>query len=307
VEQALVRANLDLPGCLAGDFGNLALSKDGTRIAYVTRGEDGKNQLATRLLAESEPKILAGTEGAVGPFFSPDGQWIGFGADGQVKKVLALGGAPLKLADAPVFFGGSWSPGVNGGDGFIVATVNAGTSLMRIPEAGGAAEALLPLGPGRVLVPQVLPGGNKVIFGGSGAQGPEVRILNRDEKGLDADSRRAVRAISSHKRRHKRRFQRRDRTHRLSQREHADGGTLRSGGGRVAGSGDSGAGRYPGAGWVFLDGGRAVYDRRGVPDQRLAPAVAAGGWKAWWNTRWKNGTSARNAGKLLLSSYLAGR
>ena len=177
VELALVRANLDLPGYEAGTFGNLALSKDSTRIAYVTRGEDGKDRLATRLLAESEAKTLAGTEGAALPFFSPDGQWIGFGADGQLKKVLALGGAPLKLANAPVFLGGSW-----GEDGFIVADVNAGVSLMRIPEAGGAAEALLPQGPGNSLVPQVLLGGKKVIFGGQDAQGVAVQILSLDTK-----------------------------------------------------------------------------------------------------------------------------
>lgn len=143
----------------------------------MTRGDDGKDRLATRLLAESEAKVLAGTEGASLPFFSPDGQWIGFGADGQLKKVLALGGAPLKLANAPVFLGGSW-----GEDGFLVANLNAGTSLIRIPEAGGAAEAVLPQGSGNALVPQVLPGGKKVIFGGQDAQGVAVQILSLDTK-----------------------------------------------------------------------------------------------------------------------------
>ena len=60
VERPLVRANLDLPGFAAGGTGSLALSLDGTRIAYVTRGDDGVQRLATRLLAESEAKILAG-------------------------------------------------------------------------------------------------------------------------------------------------------------------------------------------------------------------------------------------------------
>ena len=177
VERPLVRTNLDLPGYVVGNGANLALSADGTRIAYVTQGNDGVQRLATRLLAESEAKILSGTEGASGPFFSPDGQWIGFGADGQVKKVSALGGAPLKLADATILLGGSWSEG-----GFIVAEVNAGTSLMRIPEAGGAAEALLPGGPGTTIFPQVLPGGKKVIFGGQDDQGPAVQILSLDTK-----------------------------------------------------------------------------------------------------------------------------
>jgi Tol biopolymer transport system component len=180
VERPLVRTNLDLPGYLPdalGAAGNLALSTDGTRIAYVTRGDDGKNRLATRLLAESDAKTLAGTEGASAPFFSPDGQWIGFGADGQVKKVSALGSAPLKLGDATVFLGGSWSE-----NGFIVAAVNVGTSLVRIPESGGAAEALLPPGPWTTFLPQVLPGAKKVIYGEMDAQGSALQILSLETK-----------------------------------------------------------------------------------------------------------------------------
>jgi len=177
MERPLVRTNLDLPGYAGGGAGNLALSTDGTRIAYVTRGDDGKNRLATRLLAASEEKTLAGTEGASTPFFSPDGQWIGFGADGQVKKVSALGGAPLKLGDATVFLGGSWSE-----NGFIVAAVNVGRSLVRIPESGGAAEALLPPGSETTFFPQVLPGGKKVIYSGQDAQGPAAKILSLETK-----------------------------------------------------------------------------------------------------------------------------
>jgi serine/threonine-protein kinase len=168
VERPLVRMNLDLPG-YDGGARNLALSADGTRIAYVTRGADGKNRLATRLLAENEAKTLAGTEGAGGPFFSPNGQWIAFGANGQLKKVSALGGTPLKLTDAPLLLGGSW-----GEDGFIVASVNILGNLIRIPEAGGMAETLLPPGSQTPFAPQVLPGGKKVIFG----QGPAVKILS---------------------------------------------------------------------------------------------------------------------------------
>jgi serine/threonine-protein kinase len=168
VDRPLVRMNLDLPGYAGGDR-NLALSADGTRVAYVTRGADGKNRLATRLLAENEAKTLAGTEGAGGPFFSPNGQWIAFGANGQLKKVSALGGTPLKLTDAPLLLGGSW-----GEDGFIVASVNALGNLMRIPEAGGMAETLLPPRSQTPFAPQVLLGGRKVIYG----QGAAVKILS---------------------------------------------------------------------------------------------------------------------------------
>jgi len=172
-DRPLVRANLDLPGFVGGGS-NLALSPDGTRIAYVARGADGKDRLATRLLAETETKSLAGTEGAFNPFFSQDGQWIGFGADGQVKKVLALGGAVLKVTDAPAFLGGSWTD-----DGFIVATVDVSGEIRRIPDAGGAGETLLPPWQGGgAAPPQVLPGGKAVIFGGRDPDGPAVKLLS---------------------------------------------------------------------------------------------------------------------------------
>jgi serine/threonine-protein kinase len=172
-DRPLVRANLDLPGFVSGGA-NLALSPDGTRIAYVARGADSRDRLTTRLLSDTETKSLAGTEGAVNPFFSPDGQWIGFGADGQVKKVLALGGAVLKVTDAPAFLGGSWTD-----DGFIVATVDVSGEMRRIPEAGGAGETLLPPWQGGgAAPPQVLPGGKLVIFGGRDPDGPAVKLLS---------------------------------------------------------------------------------------------------------------------------------
>lgn len=178
VDRPLVRTNLDLPGYEPGRYGNLALSADGLRLAYITRGADGKFRLATRLLAESESKILPGTEGASNPFFSPDGRWIGFGADGQLKKVLALGGAPMKLADAPRFSGASW-----GEDGFIVASVTVGLDLKRIPESGGASDNLakvetLAKADAWTQAPQVLPGGKYVIFGTRDSQGPVVKLLS---------------------------------------------------------------------------------------------------------------------------------
>ena len=49
-----------------------------------------------------EGKLIPGTEGATSPFFSPDGQWIGFFADGVMKKVSINGGMPVDLADAPL-------------------------------------------------------------------------------------------------------------------------------------------------------------------------------------------------------------
>src|SRR5665213_1301534 len=70
---------------------NLALSPGGTRLAWIVSGADGQPVIATRLLSQSTATSLAGTEGAEGPFFSPDGRWIGFAAGGKLKKISVEG------------------------------------------------------------------------------------------------------------------------------------------------------------------------------------------------------------------------
>jgi serine/threonine-protein kinase len=142
----------------------LAVSPDGTRLAVVVRGADAKNRLATRQLDQSQVTPLSGTEGAYSPFFSPDGQWIGFFAGGKLKKVPVQGGATVTLWDAsPARSSASW-----GSDDNIVAALNADGVLSRIPSAGGAARPLTALDKQRGefahRFPQVLPGGEAVLF-----------------------------------------------------------------------------------------------------------------------------------------------
>jgi serine/threonine-protein kinase len=111
----------------------IAISHDGSRLAYVGLKE-GRNRIFIRNLDESEGKALEGTEGGEAPFFSPDGEWIGFFAGSKLKKI-AVGGAALQvLADAPAHRGGDW-----GDDGFIYfAPTNTGT-IWRVAEGGGTA------------------------------------------------------------------------------------------------------------------------------------------------------------------------
>ena len=78
---------------------SLALSPDGNRLVYVAASGGGL-QLYMRALDQPAPAPIAGTEGGIGPFFSPDGQWIGFFAGGKLKKTLLAGGAPITLCDA---------------------------------------------------------------------------------------------------------------------------------------------------------------------------------------------------------------
>src|SRR6266849_1426158 len=76
------------------------LSPDGTRVVFAGRGKDGKTRLFLHPLDREGVSPLSGTEGAIHPFFSPDGQWIGFFADRKLKKVSAQGGAAVTLCDA---------------------------------------------------------------------------------------------------------------------------------------------------------------------------------------------------------------
>jgi serine/threonine-protein kinase len=155
--------------------GQVALSADGTRIAIVEQVAAGEFRLAARRLDESEFVPLPGTEGALMPFFSPDGQWIGFFANGKLKKIAVQGGAAITLCEAPYPMGASW-----GDDGNIIAVLNAGRSgLVRIPSAGGAPTAVTELnrekGEFGHIFPQVLPGSRAVLFG-SGPEGPSGSI-----------------------------------------------------------------------------------------------------------------------------------
>ena len=167
VEHPMMRLSVDLgPNAVEGAAVTTAISPDGTRIVFPMRGADGKQQLATRLLEQTQASLLPGTEGASDSFFSPDGQWIGFFADRKMKKISVLGGAPVTLCDAPSGRGASW-----GEDGTIVAALNGGEGLSRVPAAGGTPRPFTKLERGELTHrwPQVLPGGKAVLFTSSHA------------------------------------------------------------------------------------------------------------------------------------------
>jgi len=128
-------------GLLGSQVGtDVILSPDGNRMVFVSRDAMGLAHLYTRRLAQSAPVRLPGTEGARSVFISPDGGWVGFWAGGFVKKVPVDGGAPVVLCEAADLTGASW-----GSDGIIVAALDSGTKLWRIPESGGLPETLVDL------------------------------------------------------------------------------------------------------------------------------------------------------------------
>ena len=141
---------------------SLAASPDGALLAFAAQNNQGTQELYLRRLGDLRATPLAGTVGARDPFFSPDGQWIGFFADGKLKKIAVAGGAAVTLSDASEDRGGTWAE-----DGSIVFQPTAsGSGLSRVSSAGGVPTPLTKLGAGEVTHrwPQVLPGGRAVLY-----------------------------------------------------------------------------------------------------------------------------------------------
>ena len=167
----------------------LALSPDGARLALTLRGADGKTRLHTRLLHQSHVVPLAGTEGAYSPFFSPAGDWIGFFAEGKLKKIAVEGGAAITLCDAPQGLGGSW-----GDDGNIVAALDFAAALSRVPSAGGTPVPVtkLTVGDASFRWPQVLPGSQAVLFTVTDRTGINYDAANIDVISLKTGERKTI-------------------------------------------------------------------------------------------------------------------
>ena len=139
--------------------GTVALSADGTHLAFATSG-----QLYLRPMDTLEATPIPETDGAASPFFSPDGQWIGFFQQGKLKRVSILGGVAEDLADAgQIRVGGSWAS-----DDWVYFSPTNVSGLWRVPAFGGVEEQVTALDPDTGEVshrgPQALPGGEAVLF-----------------------------------------------------------------------------------------------------------------------------------------------
>ena len=150
----------------------LALSPDGSTLVVNTTTVGGAPQLYARSIDQLLLTPIRGTEGATGPFFSPDGEWVGFAVDGELKKTSLRGGAPQTICALP---GGYRLAAWGKNDRVVIAST---TGLWDVPASGGDPELLTPLdtdsGEIAHLYPQVLPGGNAVVFTSLGAGGRGV-------------------------------------------------------------------------------------------------------------------------------------
>jgi len=146
-----------------GDFsGPPVLNNEGTAIAFSARTQKDRDSLWVQNLNELTAKKLDGTEGASFPFWSPDGKFLGYFADGHLKKVAAAGGPVTTLAETPNARGGAWNQ-----DNVIIYEPDYRDSIWKISGAGGTPERLTKFETGKHTThrwPRFLPDGKHFLF-----------------------------------------------------------------------------------------------------------------------------------------------
>ena len=154
--------------------GIVALSRDGTHLAYTaTRG--GTAQLYLRPMDQLEARPIPGTEDVTYPFFSPNGQWLGFFAGGKLKKVSVSGGTPVILCDV-------YSPSMTASwdSENTILFAHSTSSISQVSAAGGTPEVLTTLdsdqGESSHSSPQLLPDGDTLLFTAGSPEGRKVVV-----------------------------------------------------------------------------------------------------------------------------------
>ena len=149
--------------------GSVVLSPDGTRLAFVAPGADGRNVLWIRPLDSLEARPLPGTERAYSPFWSPDSLSVAFFTPDKLKRIDAAGGPPQVVCDTRVGRGGTWNR-----DGIIVFSPFPTEGLFRVSAAGGQPAPLTRLDSTRRenshRWPSFLPDGHHFVFVARSAQ-----------------------------------------------------------------------------------------------------------------------------------------
>ena len=151
---------------MRGYGASAVLSPDGGRIAYVFGTSDGDTEIYLLSFDQWEGIKIAGGSGQEGPyqpFFSPDGEWVGFVTLTELKKAPVAGGTPITLCKVNFSRGATWSE-----DGTIVFAADQSSGLSRVPDVGGEPQPLTQLDQGKGESthrwPQALPGGRAVLF-----------------------------------------------------------------------------------------------------------------------------------------------
>jgi len=137
---------------------SFAISPDGTTLVYAA-DLGSTSQLYVRPLDQSDANPLPGTQGAYGPFFSSDGQWVGFFANDRLKKISLRGGDPVVLCETRIPHGGSW-----GRNDQIVFSDVEGSTLVQVLATGGRPRTVQGMDRGQgFFSPDILPDGKWVL------------------------------------------------------------------------------------------------------------------------------------------------
>ncbi|HEV3214743.1 MAG TPA: protein kinase [Vicinamibacterales bacterium] len=165
-----IRFQVPLPEKTMGPV--FELSPDGRTLA-ITASEGGRRRLWLRPLDSLNAQALPGTDDASYPFWSPDSAFIGFFAQGKLKKIALAGGPPQTLCEAPNGRGGAWN--ANG----VILFSGLGSGLSRVPAAGGIPAAVTkPANSGAIhRFPEFLPDGSRFLFlinGGNSSGTPQA-------------------------------------------------------------------------------------------------------------------------------------
>ena len=167
---------------LSPQFAFPALSRDGTRIAYVGFDDQHRTVIYVRDLADLEAVPLPGTEGGTLPFWSPDGSYLGFFQDNKLKKVNVSGGPPQVLCSAEgIHDGATWS---EGGDILFGSTYGSDKPILRTSAGGGDAIAVTEMDStdeGHIW-PSFLPDGKHFVYLGdaSSAENHYLKVASLD-------------------------------------------------------------------------------------------------------------------------------
>lgn len=173
-----MRFTISLPEDTAIDplRGSIAVSEDGARMLYVAL-HAGRPRLFLRTADGDTPRLLEGSDGASDPFFSPDGEWVGFFAHGSLKKLRVTGGTAVALCAARSGLGATWLR-----DGTIIFGGGPSGGLARVSDDGGEPVLLARPAAGSSELaygwPDALPDGSGVVFTATSLAGSRVAFLN---------------------------------------------------------------------------------------------------------------------------------
>ncbi len=153
---------------------NIAIAPNGESVVFAGIASDGRQWLYARGLNELTPHLIADTEGAVQPFFSPNGAWIGFWSAGQMRKISVDGGKSQPIADMPVAYAGAtWTAK-------DVIVFNNGAALYAVSSGGGEQRLVATpdtsVGETHLIYPVALSDGDHVLYRSVRQRGDNAQI-----------------------------------------------------------------------------------------------------------------------------------